>query len=250
MKVLAKPVAASTKPSLAFKGYCIGKGAVEFQITTDTAKIIRKSKNMPRSRSSRPIREMLAGERVWGATKELIARHYPLADGGTAPSNLSALIIRDLAAPREAYAVRVPVEGPVVAAVKLGATAGKWTAEACALKNDGLASLVAARFLSASVSALLKNSEEAFAPLLSDPTKALGRLEYLRSNGDAFVPIPPDKQKWTIACVWPDWQLRRLGFPARSLDLSIVGNLNTITDNYLRQICFHIGLTIKDTTDS
>jgi len=201
------------------------------------------------SRGSRPILQLLDGMRGWGPTKALIAAEYAPAGGG-APSRMPCgLIIPDPAQPRESFAVRLPLMGAAVPAVRLGATGGRWTAEACVLRADGLHGLTAVEFLSASVVALLTMAEDAFARILNDSAMADSRLTYLRATGELFIPDQPDTRKWTIACVWPDWQERRLSFPARSRDLSLIEGRLEVGGENLRQMCFRMDLIKRDTTD-
>lgn len=212
---------------------------------------IDEAARIPFSPLSRPIFDLLAGRATWEETKMQIAstRSGPPPKGASATSPTIALIISDLANPTVGFALRSPISGAVVPALRLSAEATGWNAEPLAIYTDGVDRFVSVRFRSPSVSALLNLADQAFEKLLRQPRVAAANLDYLRKVGAIFTPELPDKRKWTIACRWPDWQRCKLGFPARKIDL---GQLDRAArkDGSLRQICSRLRLRISDATDS
>lgn len=233
------------------RGYSAASGKpFECALTPKTQQGKRDS--TPYSAVSRPIFDMLAGRADWQATKKLVAsrRHESKPDVAANDSFPVALIIPDTNNPTCGFAVRLPLAGDVVAAVRLSADAKGWVAEPVALHNDGLEGHVAVHFKSPSVAALLELTERAFENLMCKPGQAAANLDYLCKTGALFTPVAPDKRPWTVACRWPAWQQRKLGFPARKIELGALDS-SSEDDGALRQLCSRaLHLRTSDTTDS
>ena len=169
---------------------------------------------------------------------------------------ICGIVVPEGAGPREAYAIGLPCTGVIIPAVSLRVAGARWHATACVLQSHGLAEMVSERFLSVSVTALLKMNKKAFATLLDEPQKAQARFDYLCSTGEQFLPVPPDKDNWEIACRWPDWQRRRRSYIERAhewardhrVPVNTAGELERLAA-YLRQRWRRMGLRISDTSD-
>ncbi len=233
----------------AVTGYSILEGAIDRPISSEVIESFSKDTPALRSRRSRPILDFLAGGSTWEATTALIDEKYtPLTAEST--RGMFGLILTDLSPNPGGFAIAVPIRDLVVPAVALKASGNRWVTGPSVLHNDNLESLIAVTVTSASVSALLRLTKDALAPILENPEDACRRLEYVRAGGAAFNPAPPDKRKWMIASLWPEWQLRQLSFAARAYDLSQRERRPPLTDGTLKKLCNRLGLRIGDATDA
>ena len=206
------------------KGYHFHDGAFELPLAPTTSETLLPPSQGQCSRSSRPIFEMLAGERDWDATAKLIASDYTSPLVGVDDPGILGLLILDLPQPREAYVVSLSSSEKVVPAVELRASGDSFDASPCVLFNNAFRALVVAHFRSASVSALLKLTRDAFRPVFQHPSQSADRLKALCATGTLFTPNLPNQRDWLTACNWRDWQLKRLSFDARVIALARLFN--------------------------
>ena len=205
---------------------------------------------LPVSLASRPIFNLLAGIADWDATKRHIQNHSTARNkNGAAAVEQIRLVVPDIDNPGLAFALKADAKGKAVAAISLGAKSDGWDAEPLALFTDNIAQCPALTFYSPSVRALLDLSDVCFHRVLQPVREAAARLAYVQMGGTQFKPDCPHARLWAIASRWPEWQRRRLGFPARKLELGFLDN--TDDDAYLRQTCSRqLSLKISETTDN
>lgn len=247
---------AATPRNTTIIGYAMSEGSFQRRLAEIDFHVVGKAHRQSVSRSSRPFFDVLAGNQAWADTFKSVNKDIEFDSSQFGGSKVCGIIVPDGAASREAFAIQLPCERRIVPAVLLRVTGAKWDATACVLDNSCLAELVSLRSLSASVMALLTMTEKAFAVLLGDQQKEQARFEYLRSAGEQFLPVMPDKDNWEIACTWPDWQWRRRDYIERTDEWAQTHRIPVNTAKeldrlaaYLRQRWRRLGLHIGDTTD-
>ena len=239
------------------KGYHLHDGAFELPLAPTTSETPLPPFQGPCSRSSRPIFEMLAGERDLDGTAKLIAKEYTSPFVGVDDPDILGLLILDLPQPREAYVVSLSSSEKVIPAVKLSACDDSFDASPCVLFNNALPTLVVAFFRSASVSALLKLTRNGFRNVLHSTDRPADRLKALCATGTFFAPNAPDRRDWITACNWRSWQTRHLGFDARAYELATLcktkltfrEELERASSRLRQRCCRTLQLRISDRSD-
>ncbi len=195
--------------------------------------------------SSQPLFEYMLGRR----SKSELVREFSHAPDCFDEHQLGAAFASREAQMR-AVVFNTKCLDPVVPAAILRPHDDHWVAEAAVFPGKQLRAVAGFRFRSASMAQMLDLAREAFAGVLDEPSKAQSRLDYLRQAGDMFIPIRPDKRKWTIVSHWSGWQVKRLEFAERADRLAAIERSRPLSPDALRQICFRMGLTKCDNTDS